>query len=179
MYRGKRANNRKAYTIMMASLVILCATIIGTMAFILTDTDPLVNTFTMSKVEISVEEEFDGTKKEIVQVKNTGEAAVYVRVALVSQSKDGDGNVLPNPPEIGSFNLGTDWVKGADGYYYYKKSVPAGEKTSDMLDSDLTLENGQTISVLAQCIQATPDDAVTEAWGVSVTNGTLNVPIQP
>lgn len=74
-------------------------------------------------------------------------------------------------------NTGTDslkWTKN-NGYYYHNGSVAAGDLTSILINEAKplkTLTVGDTtyqlsVEILAQSIQAEPDKAVKDAWGMS------------
>ena len=64
-----------------------------------------------------------------IAIKNTGEAECYARVKVICGTAyelqytfpDGDG------PESGA---SAKWVKGADGYYYYKEILKAGASST-------------------------------------------------
>jgi len=69
----------------------------------------------------------------------------------------------------------SNWVKGADGYFYYKLPV-ASQATTDTLfvqATAVTAPNGcsMNLQVLMQIIQAEPANAVKDAWKVDPTTG--------
>ena len=101
---------------------------------------------------------------------------MYIRVALVGNWADADGKICINHDSaLLTFTLGTDWAKGSDGFYYYKKPVAVGGKTTDLLGSNIELimdKDGCSyqLEVIASAIQADgkADDGKTPVeleWG--------------
>lgn len=88
-----------------------------------------------------------GEKKKNISFENTDTADVFIRVACAENwesSGDGENVILPNNNEEGNaivekegFTLGEEenWQKGDDGWYYYKKVLPAGGQTLPVLTS--------------------------------------------
>lgn len=76
----------------------------------------------------------------IVTVKNTGSGTAWIRVKVTSQITGAE-----DPPpviELGNelipvmtFDIGSDWIDGGDGYYYYKNPVAAGKSTTELLQT--------------------------------------------
>ena len=205
----------KKLVIITATVLLLAVAVGTTLAFVFTKTAPVENTFTPSKVACAVVEDINDTetskevvsgspqnieiaKKSNVKIKNTGDTDAYIRVAVVVTWKNAKGNVYARTPIAGTdytitYNLSEDgWVKGADGYYYYTKSVPAvDDTTTNGIDETLTgilinsakqlkacATNGYylSIEIVASAIQSTPSDVVVNQWktGVSgVDKGTL------
>lgn len=181
--RKRNARNRKAITILASLVLILGLAVGGTLAFLTTETPEVVNQFTPSQVTVEVEEEFDGTNKTGVNVTNTSDISVYVRIQLVTYRVNEDGDRIGGTAEIPAFTLGNGWILGSDGIYYYTSPVAAGaQPTADLTGSAIVLqsyddEDGgkQVIEVMAEAIQAEPAAAVIEAWGVTVAaDGTIS-----
>lgn len=159
--------------VVILAVVALVATIGGTMAWLTASPSGLTNTFTPANVEIAINETFnaDKTAKTGISIANTGDADVYVRVAVVSNFIKGDNETICGE-HIASklaINLGNDWVESG-GYYYYTKAIAVGASTENLLNAALTLTANdgcckQQVTVLAQVVQAEPTDAVTQAWG--------------
>ena len=159
----------------------------GTAAWISTRSAEVVNTFESAEVTCAVSEAFangDAVKKD-VKVANTGDVEAYVRVAVVASwvkaGAETNAEVLGVAPVLdtesneGDYSLETtsDWVKGADGYYYCKAKVAAG-KDSPVLFTECAVlkaapESGYVLAldVLCSAIQAEPDAAFNESWGAS------------
>ena len=97
----------------------------------------------------------------------------YVRVKLVMNWVDGDGNVSAEPVNITPSITG-NWFE-QDGIYYYKMPVAANDgETTNLLATPITEPADKhagchlEVTVLAESIQAAPSKAVTESWGVCV-----------
>ena len=171
----KKHNLNKLQLLILSLLVVTTVTVGGTVAYLTTKTAPVTNTFTPSKVTGEVTEEFNGTVKKNIQVENTGDIAVYVRVKLVTYRVNKDNQHIGGVATIPDFTLGTDWVKRGE-YYYYTKPVEPGKSSSSLTDtSGITLRKyedadggKQVIEVMAEMIQSVPDTAVKEAWGVKI-----------
>ena len=174
-YHGSRVsktNRPKHFAGLLALVLILVCTVGGTVAYLVTHTDPVVNTFTPGEVSCQVEEKFEGNnvKTEAV-VKNTGNVPAYIRVAVVANTIDGEGNItgMETLP-VGWLNT-TNWTEGSDGFYYYKGVVQPGEKTDNLLKTGINL-TGIQVTILASAIQSMSDAAVEEAWHMSYNSGT-------
>lgn len=210
---GKHMESRKriklSTVLVIAAALALVTAIGGTMAWLTTHSEGLTNTFTPATISGNILEgengyTFDGNTKESVRIENTSDVPVYVRVALVPTwvmeennkfvpvaEPVGNDDVIIDTKEWKSFVPAADsnWVKGNDGYYYYKKPLAAADKTDD---TDLTenlfntaeaKENDpyhMNLQVLLQMIQAEGVNAegkrpVELAWGVTVNaDGTIS-----
>ena len=179
LYGGRPSReSKKSLTALIALILIICLAVGGTVAFIVTQTQAVKNTFTPSDVTVDIQEEFNGSIKKNVNVKNTGDTDAYIRVKLVTYMADSEGNPIAENASKPSFHPGSDWsyCKSDDTYYYVKPVAPNGT-TSDLIGSEgITLINGQVVEVLAEGIQSVPDNAVGEAWpAVEVVDGVLQV----
>ena len=182
--------HKRAVLLGLAALLIVAASIGGTLAWLTSNPSGIVNTFTPGEVPNQVTEDpFDGTTKSNVRVKNTGNVDAYIRVALVPiwRNADGTGAGYPaaavNPADYG---MDSDWFKQGS-YYYYSKSVAPNEVTAHLLTSftaPTTPTNAPEgtyyeLQMLAQSIQADGTDAngtspAEFAWNdVKVENGKL------
>lgn len=173
-------------TALILSLCLIFALAVGTtFALLKANTEPVTNTFTAAKSGTDIVEELDGSLKKSIIVKNTGTAVSYVRVKLVMNWVDGDGNVSAEPVNI-TPSITDNWFE-QDGIYYYKMPVAAnGGETTNLLqeNSPITEPTDKPagchleVTVLAESIQAAPSKAVTESWGVQVDTETGNL-MQP
>ena len=158
------------------------AAIGGTIAWLSTKTTPVTNTFTPARVTCEVEEDFNENtgEKTNVNVKNTGNIDVYIRVKLVTYRTNDAGQHIGGKAELPNFKLGADWVE-KDGYYYYTLPVAPGKKPAANLADRMTLEKSykdadggkQALDVMAEAIQSAPEKAVGEAWGVQIAPGNV------
>ena len=179
---GKRVMKTKQPVALVALLVLLCCTVVGTLAYLVTSTDPVTNTFTPASVSTEVNEDFDGITKSNVTIKNTGNIDAYIRAAVIINWADGDGNVSATPVKDGDYVIKYDssntWKKIGD-YWYYTKPVAADSLTEKALIESCAPVAGKApdgydlqVTILADGIQAdgvgsngkTPME---DAWGVT------------
>lgn len=179
MLPNQRKQNRTKKWALLLSLALLTVAVTGTIAYLVTKTDPVTNTFTTANVPNTPVEEFDGTVKKSIKVQNTGNIAAYVRVKLVTYRVNDKGDHIGGEATIPTFTLGTDWFE-KDGYYYYAKPVAPNATSGNMLGSSIELQKytdadggKQVIEVISESIQSVPTDVVEKAWGVTVVNGNL------
>lgn len=193
MYQGKRMKKSKKTMTLLASLVLVLGIVAaGTVAFLVTNTGPVVNTFTPTNVSPEIHEEFNGTVKSNVKIENKGNTDAYIRAAVMVNWVDESGNVLGQVPVKGTdytitYDLANGWVQGDDGYYYWTKIVPATSGTdvtgvliteAKVLKAAPVAGYSLSVEILAQTIQA---DGVDEkgnkpielAWGVDIEGGQL------
>lgn len=177
---SKRSSKRtlKA-SLLFISLALLVTCAAGaTLAYLLTKTENVTNTFTPAQVSCRVEEKFDGTKKTNVNVTNTSDIKAYIRVKLVSYRVNDAGEHIGGEAEIPEFTPGNGW-KEINGYYYYGYPVDPNEQPETALINSITLAKSyndadggkQVIEVMAEAIQADPANAVHSAWCVDIQNG--------
>lgn len=155
----------KSFSLIIAIALILVLAVGGTIAYIVTQTGPVINTFTPASSAISVDETVEGNAKTKIAVKNDStDILVYVRVALVANKLE-NGKVTG--AQLPSFTLSSDWIKIGE-YYYSKAPVAANGTSSNMLSGNMVLEDGMQVVVLTEAIQANPTTAVTESWKVTL-----------
>ena len=188
MYKSKhkKIENRKlkfgkAGTLVLSLLLLVAVAAGGTIAYLFTQTDAITNTFNPSHVSCEVTENFNGKVKSNVNVKNTSDIAAYIRVKLVTYRVNDSGQHIGGTADIPAFTLGENWVKSG-GYYYYTLPVePNGGQPASNLADSMTLTSSysdadgghQAIDVMAEAIQSVPAKAVGEAWGVSISKGSV------
>lgn len=208
MYKGKYSNRKKRRLAPWAALalaLVLTLSVGGTIAYLITDTDPVENTFTPAEVEIEIEETVTNNTKTSIAVKNIGDTDAYICVTLVSnwgKMVDGKwvvcGDTSHNHSNFTFYtnDLGVNWIE-IGGYYYYTSPVKHGNNNNNVtsnllgkkgteqvvipLNQDEENDCIQQVTVLAQAIQAEGVNAegkrpVELAWGVSVNaDGTIKV----
>ena len=192
MYKGKHEAQRSGktarkgrLTAMIVSVVLILALAIGgTIAWMSTKTDSVVNTFNPSRVTCEVEEKFNGEVKTDVNVRNTGDIPAFIRVKLVVYRTNDVGQHIGGVAEAPSFDFGAGWVRYGDYYYYTKPVAPGATPAANLAEAielvkDYADADGghQSIDVIAEAIQAGPEAAVQAAWGnnFSIKNGELFV----
>ena len=179
----KRSHAKKPLAALVALVLIIGAVVGGTLAYLAARTDAIVNTFNPAKVDITVDENFNGKTKENVKITNTGDTDVYIRATYVVTWKDTDGNVYPEQPQPGvdytiSLNTEQGWFY-YNGYYYYTAPVAPDASTGVLIDLCTPVAGrapeGYTLSVdvLASAIQSVPAEAAGQAWGVSIAPGSV------
>lgn len=187
---GRRLGFGRQVLLLAALAVIAMGVVGGTVAYLVTKTSPVENTFVPGYVSCRInekgpdgEKDFENnvdTKKKNVTVTNTGIVDAYIRAAIIVTWKSGN-DIVATVPENGTdyriigLEPNAKWTKVGD-YYYYNEKVSPGEKTSNLFDScEVLNDKGYTLSVeiLADAIQAEPESVVTSMWGVTVTNGVI------
>lgn len=186
MLKGKHFNrkSRRKSSALLISFILLLTLVVGTtIAYIIDRTEEVVNTFSPTSVICEITEEFDGELKKNVNVTNTSDISVYVRVKLIAYRVNDNAQIIGGTAEIPTFTLGTDWFE-KNGFYYYSKPVkPKEEPAADLIgEGGIRLveyndaDGGkQVIEVMAEAIQSEPTSIVAEKWSVDVSdNGTLS-----
>ncbi len=167
---GMPRRNKSAIVGLVCLLLVLVLAVGGTAAYFFRISAPVTNTFTGGSVGCKLQETVTGNTKESITVTNDGTFPVYMRIRLVSYWADSNG--LPVAKTAPALNVTTasGWTQIGD-CYYYTKPVQSGETVS-FLASPLTMvsEDGytQVMEVLAESIQSSPADAVTQMWGRTV-----------
>ena len=178
--RRKAHHTGRLTAMVIATALLLALAISGTVAWLTTKDAPITNTFNPSKVACEVTESFNGTVKSSVNVKNTGDIDAYIRVKLVTYRTNEQGQHIGGTAEIPAFTPGAGWV-AYNGYYYHTKPVAPNAQPEKALISSINLtekyidaDGGrQAIDVMAEAIQSVPAEAVGEAWGVTISEGSV------
>ena len=192
-YSRKPKRSIKPFLIAFCVCILACAAISGSLAWLISAPGPVVNTFTPGAVTIQVDETFNGTTKQNVRIKNTGNVPAYIRVALVPAWVDDKGNIAAKPASLkldcditwGEDGNGyeADWFIGSDGFYYCKTVINPGDYTPILIKS-CTVKDGEheydfELQVIASAVQSLPTATVGEVWPVVVgPDGTLAKKIQ-
>lgn len=180
---------KRLATLLVSLLLVLGVAVGGTVAFLSTRTDRKVNTFTPSKVTCEVTETFKNNVKSNVAVKNTGDTTAFIRAAInvtwMSNQDAANQTVSAKVPVKDtdySIKLAdnTNWIEGADGYYYYKLPVDPQDSTGVLIEecklqNNASVPDGYHLSVeiVASAIQSAPDSVVQSMWHVTVENGKI------
>lgn len=166
-----------------AILIGLMLTLAGvSLAWLISQTSPIVNTFTLGQVDVEIHEGFNSgnTAKTSIIIRNPNNSQnvdAYVRVALIPMIVDEHNEIQGEQVSLDQlgFTLNTtDWFKGNDGYYYYKNILPVGRETTSLISSSINLtfnDKPVRLDVIADAVQARPAAAVTQVWPVSVNEG--------
>ena len=178
--RRKAHHTGRLTAMVIATALLLALAISGTVAWLTTKDKPITNTFNPSKVACEVTESFNGTVKSSVNVKNTGDIDAYIRVKLVTYRTNEQGQHIGGTAELPEFTPGAGWVD-YNGYYYYTKPVAPNAQPEKALIDSIELKASyddadggrQAIDVMAEAIQSVPAQAVGEAWGVTISEGSV------
>lgn len=188
-------SKRKRIIALLVGVILLAGTA-GTLAW-LSVTGVLVNQFGIGSVTPSVQETLNGKVKSDVKAKNTGTAPAYIRAVVDIYWQDKDGARLWDEPkeepkgeadyeiawsvaDASGANSAYNWVKASDGFYYWTSPVAPGAETGVLINrvTELKATEGRNlvVDISTQAVQATPDEAVHDAWGCSVENDVLVPP---
>lgn len=195
---AKLKGKRRMVAALALALILVC-TVGGTLAYVFTNSGPVENKFTPSKVTTAVVEngkeytnnDVSVTEKRDVKIKNTGDTAAYIRAAIVVTWKKADGTVYAMKPvectckeshvetaDCGYIiELGANWTKSGE-YYYYNGTVAPDKMTSALINSCTPVAGkapeGYSLSVeiVASGIQSTGMGAtsVQDAWAKAPGN---------
>lgn len=192
---------KKRLTILLVSLSLILVAGVGvTLAYVFASTGDVVNTFTPSKVACAVVENGQDTEntgnpvnvesKSNVMIKNTGDTDAYIRVAVVVNWKNANGDVWAIAPKIGEYEIiyntsNSKWAKNAaDGYWYYNTSVAPGGLTDPLITSAIQNVPGPvgtdesqyylSIEIVASAIQSNLGTSAQEAFAKAATPVTTN-----
>ena len=173
-----RVRMNKTAVLFMAIILLIGAVIGSTVAFLTTKTEPVENSFEYAKVSCEVTEEFNNNTKEHVQVKNTGTTDAYIRATYVVNWVDAQGRIAASDPEGYSYSLtenpDSKWTKIGDYYYYLTPVAPNDSTPGSLLTCTATYPDNPeytlSVEILAEAIQSTPERAVADAWGVTVSS---------
>ena len=166
-------------TVLLIASILLITTAVGsTVAFLTTQTEPVENTFEYAKVSCEVTETFDMNAGRCVQVRNTGTIDAYIRATYVVNWVDALGNIVASDPEGYSYSLtenpDSKWTKIGDYYYYLTPVAPNDSTLGSLLTCTATYPDNPeytlSVEILAEAIQSTPENAVTNAWNVTVSS---------
>lgn len=186
--RGKRYSKKsklhfKTGLFTQITLVLVFCVVAGTVAYLIKQ-NSIKNQFVMGEVKTDVIESFDANNniKQDVSIKNIGNVPSYIRATITISWKDKDGNILEGIPKENEdysikFSESSNWLKGNDGYYYYKTPIEPNNSTDILIEEcrqikeyeDRTLE----VSIVNQAIQSNTSKAVKEAWKIDIVDDTI------
>ena len=185
-------SKRKRIIVLLVGAILLAGTA-GTLAW-LSVTGVLVNQFGIGSVTPSAQETLSGNVKSDVKAKNTGTAPAYIRAAVDIYWQDAtsgariweepkgetDYEIAWSVADASGANSASSWVKASDGFYYWTSPVAPGDETGVLINrvTELKTTEGRNlvVDISTQAVQATPDEAVHDAWGCTVDSGVLVPP---
>jgi len=155
--------NKKKLVIALSLILCLTASVGFTLAYFTDYENAKGGAVVSLSGQSEVEEKFDGNNKEVT-IKNTGDTDMVVRVKVFGDEDRMTENSTNNK----------DWVKGSDGFWYYKKVLPA-KSTASMFKVDVNakIEPGDAldfeITVVHESQRVTYDGdkvAVPKGWKI-------------
>lgn len=161
----KRRFNFKMLAVLVSLVLVMGAVVDGTLAYLVTKSDTVTNTFDPAHVGCEVSDPEVNTNKKEYQYTLSPDAAtnttVYIRAAVVANWVKDGGVYWQNPTVTVS---GTNWNR-IDNYYYYQPEVSPKGKTEHLkIEVSGTNPGGYElqIKVLGEAIQSKPgNDVVT------------------
>ena len=189
--RKTRLRWNRSFVLVVSVLVLLVGIVGASLAYLTMKTPEVKNQFTYGQVSCEVLEDFDGTVKSNVRIKNTGNIPAYIRARVVVTWKNKNGDIYGTKPVLGEdyslainsndnskwFNMTTD---SGGLYFYFPDPVDLDKETDKMLYNFKKSETANvpegydlSVEILADAIQSQPAKAVEEAWGVTVDNGRI------
>jgi hypothetical protein len=183
-----RFTGKKAILLLSLTLILALSIVGSTIAFFITQTNSLTNTFTPAIIQ-------SATQNSIVL--NLGSAPSFIRCSVVINWVSNDGHVYAIAPILGtdySITYNTDgWAQGSDSFWYYTKALLNVPEDTDInadgfdptpyITTSLILNCTQLkdapegyslkVEVLSSAIQAEPQTVVEQQWNVAVSNGIL------
>lgn len=180
---NRLANRWKKSTLFIGALLTcMVVTVGGTVAYLVADSDEVVNKFTPSEVTTEVTEDTTNDVKTDVQIKNTGDTDAYIRAAVVVTWQDEKGNVYGQAPAENDYEIswkGIDngsWRKGPDGFYYHLSPVAGGKNTNVLFtdcevseDAEVPIGYYLNVEILGSGIQSVPTSVVVDSWSSGVS----------
>lgn len=176
--KRKHLKLRKPVKLVISLLILVFISVGGTVAY-LTSKSSVTNQFSVAKVDTEVNEDFDGTRKSNITATNTGDVPAFIRIKLVTYRINENGDHIGGKAEVDKSNFNIDlnyWVEVNDCYYYRYPVDPhvtinptlTGTGYIKLKQYDDADGGKQVIEVIAEAIQASPAQAVSDAWGNDV-----------
>ena len=173
-----------AIKLVICLILLLMISVGGTIAFVVTHTSEIRNTFTESVVKCEVDETFENNVKSNVSIKNTGDTTAYIR-AFVNVTWMNESKQVASVSPIESTDYIIDystsgWLKGSDGYYYYTLPVQPNNNTAVLINSCQLLETASasdgyylSVEIVCSAIQSTPVSVVSDIWHVQLSGSEI------
>lgn len=157
-------NYMKKIAILLIAVLITSVAAASVLALFLKSTDKIENTFIPAvSANPVINETFKDNLKENVSIEITDKGyPVYVRCAIVVNWKDESGNIhIEKPIENTDYilEIGENWTKKSDGFYYYNASIQTGETSPLIVKCESVGESPDmqyflSVNIISQTIQA-------------------------
>ena len=172
-----------AIKLVICLILLLMISVGGTIAFVVTHTSEIRNTFNESVVKCEVDETFKDNVKSNVSIKNTGDTTAYIRAFVNVTWMNESGQVASVSPKSTDYMIEystSGWLKGSDGYYYYSLPVQPNNKTAVLINSCQLLETASapdgyylSVEIVCSSIQSTPVSVVSDIWHVQLSGSEI------
>lgn len=154
--------------ILLSVLLVAVVAVGGTLAYLMASDSPLLNTFSLMKIDTEVEEPEgpDSAKNKAPTVENTGTADVYVRAIAYVVMVDKYGKEYADPTLAAYvhplYNTDNNWVEHTDGYYYYTEKLTPGKETTALfngvtVDTDMPTDQKFRVYIYEESVLAAAD----------------------
>ena len=171
MRKNHTSPQKRSLLVTITIVLVVLVTMGGVAAFFILQSQPITNTFVGGNTGCRITETVTGNVKKSVLLTNDGNFPVYVRVRLVTYWQTPEGAPAAKAaPEL-KLETTSDWVRYGDCYYYV--SPLQGSASVELLAKSLQMEtdgegNIQVIDILAEAVQSSPSDAISQTWGRTV-----------
>lgn len=175
----RRAGGRKKPLTLFVALVLLLTLAVGGSLAWLVSNDDVTNSMVPGQVPIQINETVSNNVKSDVTVTNNGNIQAFIRVAIIANAVDAQGNVTTGTAPDYTVDS-TNWTKfDNENYYYYNGIVEPkdtkGDTTASLFTRPVDFAGGE-INILAESIQVlggTDGDgrASYNAWGHTFADG--------
>lgn len=157
-----RRRSSRPVALILSLVLVLGLAIGGTVAYLVTKTNPVNNTFSPTDVSCEVVNTNNG-----IRVKNTGSIDAYIRVYVTANYVNTSGHICAAHTATVPTPDSQYWTSGEGGFYYYNSPVASGDVTPALFATPAAgtpLGDGCTlkIKVFASAIQT--GDAAVSAW---------------
>ena len=167
----RAGGSKKPLTLFVALVLLLTLAVGGSLAWLVSN-DDVTNSMEPGKVPIRINETVSNNVKSDVTVTNNGNIQAFIRVAIIANAVDAQGNVTTGTAPDYTVDS-TNWTKfDNENYYYYNGIVEPkdtkGDTTASLFTRPVDFAGGE-INILAESIQVlggvTSDgSASVDAW---------------
>lgn len=174
----RAGGSKKPLTLFVALVLLLTLAVGGSLAWLVSN-DDVTNYMEPGRVPITINETVSNNVKSDVTVTNNGNIQAFIRVAIIANAVDENGDVTVDTAPTYTVDR-SKWTPIGDYYYYNGIVEPQGTKgdtTAPLFTGYVSFAGGE-INILAESIQVLggrqyDGSASVDAWGV-VYNTTTN-----
>ena len=168
----RAGGSKKPLTLFVALVLLLTLAVGGSLAWLVSN-DDVTNSMEPGQVPITINETVSNNVKSDVTVTNNGNIQAFIRVAIIANAVDKNGDIIVGPAPTYTVDS-RKWTQIGD-YYYYNGIVEPSGTTAPLFTGDVNFTDGE-INILAESIQVLggvsgDGKASFDAWGHSF-NGT-------